>query len=132
MLLWALVLLFLIMFMFAIFLMQIVADYGTDSEVRATDEHYGTLMRSINTLYMAICGGIDWGMAAAPLIDINPVLGVAFATYIAFAVLCVLNIITGVFVENANQITAMDEDNLLIEDLSNRQRWLGDVKQLFQ
>merc|ERR1712217_783691 len=58
--------------------------------------------------------------------------GVAFATYIAFAVLCVLNIITGVFVENANQITSRDDDYLLLEELSNRQRWLGDVKQLFE
>lgn len=132
MLLWALVLLFLIMFMFAIFVMQIVADYGTGDQVANATQFYGTLIRSIYTLYMAICGGIDWGQASEPLLEISPVLGFAFGTYIAFAVLCVMNIITGVFVENANQITSRDEDNLLLEDLSNRQRWLGDVKQLFE
>merc|ERR1712032_91349 len=43
----------------------------------------------------------------------------------------VLNIVTGVFVENANRITQSDEDHVIMEELDNRRKWLEDVKSLF-
>merc|ERR1719261_402071 len=89
-------------------------------------------MMSINTLYMTISGGVDWGDVCKPLTDIHPVMGFLFAMYIAFGVLCVLNIVTGVFVENANKITSNDEDQMIMEELNQRKIWISEVKALFE
>merc|ERR1719436_2405609 len=59
-------------------------------------------------------------------------MGVLFAIYIAFSVLCVLNIVTGVFVENANQITKSDADTMVMEELAAREKWLSEMRRCFQ
>merc|ERR1719487_114274 len=58
-------------------------------------------------------------------------LGLLFCLYVAFAVLCVLNIITGVFVDNATRTTAEDEEMVLLEQMDARRQWLDEVKELF-
>mmetsp|Transcript_27340 Transcript_27340/g.51623 ORF Transcript_27340/g.51623 Transcript_27340/m.51623 type:complete len:196 (-) Transcript_27340:45-632(-) len=52
--------------------------------------------------------------------------------YIAFSVLCVMNIVTGVFVENCNKMTARDEDLVHMEQLEQRRQWYEEVKQMFE
>merc|ERR1712113_769433 len=76
-------------------------------------------------------GGVDWGEVATPLFLLHPVLGVLFMGYIAFAILCVLNIVTGVFVENANKLVQQDEEAMLLKELSLRREWLEDCCKLF-
>merc|ERR1712129_643400 len=48
-----------------------------------------------------------------------------------FAVLCVLNVITGVFVENAFKIHNEDEERAIMELLEHRKHWIKEVKHLF-
>merc|ERR1711998_537265 len=81
-LLWSLVLLFFVMYMFAIWLTQGVSNfalalseadqdkYSTDLEI--LDEYFGSLMRSVYTLYRAITAGVAWGDAAGPLLEYTP------------------------------------------------------------
>merc|ERR1712154_127264 len=45
---------------------------------------------------------------------------------------CVLNIITGVFVENANKMTAQDQEMVLMEQMDSRKAWFAEVKELFE
>merc|ERR1712039_997536 len=86
---------------------------------------------AVYTLFKSISGGVDWGDAAEPLYSVSPFLGACFCVYIAFAVLCVLNIVTGVFVENATQITLRDEENMLMEELTHQKKWMAEVRSLF-
>jgi hypothetical protein len=94
-------------------------------------EYFDSLPKAIYTLYLSIVGGIDWADAAHPLMELSIFLGLLFCAYIAFAVLCVLNIITGVFVENANRITAQDAEMVMMEQMEQRQAWYEEVKELF-
>merc|ERR1719331_2142757 len=93
--------------------------------------HYSSLLRSAFSLYKAISGGEDWGILVEPLIGISPVLGLLFAMYIAFSVFCVLNVVTGVFVENTSKIKENDTDHMIMEELSERSRYLLEVRNLF-
>lgn len=129
-LLFALLLLFVVIFMFGVLVSQLIVDYGTVDDV-SIQEYYGNLWLIVYTLWRSVLGGIDWGDAADPLIQISPWIGVLFSVYVAFAVLCVLNIVTAVFVENSNQITQRDEEAVLLEELSNRKTWEKDVRCLF-
>merc|ERR1719213_659182 len=90
------------------------------------------MMITIMTLYQSITGGIDWGDVASPLMEIHPVLGFLFATYIAVAVLCVLNVVTGVFVENANKIVRNDIHNQLLAEAAQHREWVTDISRVFE
>jgi len=115
-LLWTVTLLFMLVYVFAVFLTQQVLDYRVSLEGDETHAHdarifhlFGTLSRSILTLYQAISGGIDWDNLAEPLMDrISVSLGVILSFYISFSLLALMNVVTGVFVESAMQ-TARDD-----------------------
>eukprot|EP00928_Gymnodinium_smaydae_P027555 TRINITY_DN21280_c0_g1_i5.p1 TRINITY_DN21280_c0_g1~~TRINITY_DN21280_c0_g1_i5.p1 ORF type:complete len:642 (-),score=90.00 TRINITY_DN21280_c0_g1_i5:214-1986(-) len=141
-LLWALLLLVMIAFMFAAFILEFVAsevssasssdDVAKRDRIQALNMHFGSLVTSIFSLFKAITGGISWGEQAQPLTDIHPLLGVAFACYVAFAVLCVLNIVTGIFVDNSSKLSMKDEETLVLESAENKARWIEDVSELFR
>jgi len=77
-------------------------------------------------------GGISWGEPAAQLSKINPAMIFMYSSFIAFSVLCMLNIITGVFVENASAITKSDADNMVMEELAAQERRLDEMRHLFE
>jgi len=136
-LLWALLLLFLFMYIVSICLIQIGTDVIAGGEQQGKTEaefikYYGSLASSVYTLYMAIMGGIDWSEAADPLIAMHPTLIMVFMLYIAFGVLCVLNIVTGVFVDNAHAITQNDEDHVRMELLANKRSFYEKVRKIFE
>jgi len=63
---------------------------------------------------------------------LHTLLGLLFMFYISFSVLCVLNIITGVFVENAIKRTTQDDEMVMMEQLASRKQWLMEVKVMFE
>jgi len=59
---------------------------------------------------------MDWDLAVSPLMEhISPVLAPAFSVYIAFALLAMMNVITGVFVENAIDSANRDKEKYLVQ-----------------
>lgn len=75
------------------------------------DRYYGTLARSILSLFQAITGGVDWNDILMPLLrDISPLVALPFVLYISFAILAMMNVITGVFVESALSIARRSKD----------------------
>lgn len=105
-LLWTLVLLLLLIYVVAVCCTQVMADAIQDdpSVVAGMDAHlyYGSLDRSILSLYQAITGGLNWRDALTPLTDkVSPLLALPYAMFIAFVVFAMLNVITGIFVESA-------------------------------
>jgi len=118
--LWILLLLMMIIYMIAIVFTQIVfskrVEMKTFPPVGAlainawTEEDaslvawWGSLPRSALSLFEAILGGCDWEDVVRPLDrSIHPLLPFVFSIYIAFTLLCILNVITGTFVQSAMQ-----------------------------
>lgn len=117
-LLWTVVLLLLLIFVVGICFTQVVADVATESpqllqEGTDTFEFYGSLMRSVMSLYQSITSGVSWREASVPLERHSAVMGLVFAVYIAFAALAMLNVITGVFVESA-MASAREENTVTV------------------
>eukprot|EP00927_Polykrikos_kofoidii_P001948 TRINITY_DN10754_c0_g4_i1.p1 TRINITY_DN10754_c0_g4~~TRINITY_DN10754_c0_g4_i1.p1 ORF type:complete len:665 (+),score=66.80 TRINITY_DN10754_c0_g4_i1:213-2207(+) len=90
-------------------------------------EMYGGVGRASYTLFLSILGGVDWGDAAAPLFATSAPLGFAFTVYVTFSIMCVLNIVTGVFVENASRMTAKTYEEVIVERLQSRQRYMDEA-----
>jgi hypothetical protein len=144
-LVWCAALLLVYMYIFSILLMQAVIEeyishrhdpeggfvgpYGDHAD--QINYNFNSCWRSVYTLYQAISGGVDWGEVVEPLNAISPLLTILFSLYIAFAIFCVLNIVTGVFVENAHKIVN-DEEHMIMEDLASRRQWFEEVLQVFK
>mmetsp|Transcript_118999 Transcript_118999/g.381297 ORF Transcript_118999/g.381297 Transcript_118999/m.381297 type:complete len:468 (+) Transcript_118999:287-1690(+) len=104
---WIVLLLLLLIYVTGICFTQMVADSGMDDPEgveEGTKAHmfFGSLDRSILSLYQAMTGGVNWKDVMDALVGrTSPVMAFVFCIYIAFAVLAMLNVITGVFVGSA-------------------------------
>lgn len=112
---WVIVMLGALTFTFGVFLTQMVTarmvQYG-DEVPEDTDElrrFYGSVGRSMLSLFQVISEGIHWGEVMEPLVlHCSPWLMVLFLFYITFTLFALLNVVTGLFVEAA--INATEED----------------------
>eukprot|EP00401_Gymnodinium_catenatum_P045275 CAMPEP_0117557206 /NCGR_PEP_ID=MMETSP0784-20121206/52207_1 /TAXON_ID=39447 /ORGANISM="" /LENGTH=206 /DNA_ID=CAMNT_0005354509 /DNA_START=974 /DNA_END=1594 /DNA_ORIENTATION=+ len=84
------------------------------------------------SLYLSLSGGISWQEIADPLLVIHPGVCCLFVAYITFSGFVVLNIITAVFVQNANTMNMRDEEHMILEELESRKMWLEEVQCLFE
>merc|ERR1712107_4888 len=87
---WTTLLLVMIQYMFGVIFTQVSNTEGTGtSEAR---EYYGTVLRSIYTLFQSISGGIDWHRAADALAGMGPIWLLLFIMYVSFTYFAVLNV----------------------------------------
>lgn len=120
---WAMVLLTLLMYILAVFFTQIVADSSMDTtdgsnapQMEALRIFFGSTLSSTLTLYKAVSGGVDWQDISTPVIEhVSPFAGMMFITYNAFAVLVLLNLVTGVFVDGAMKLSRADKEVELLD-----------------
>lgn len=143
-LVWALVLLFIICFVFGLFITQTVASYRNEHPAPQVSDpgeplldedlvnRFGSLLDTMYSLYQAITGGDDWASFANPLFEISPIMGLFFCLYIAFAVFAVLNVVTGVFVDNAIKANQQDADVVIMEQTDARRKHVEQVKSVFK
>ncbi|CAE7459218.1 Scn11a [Symbiodinium natans] len=115
-LLWALQVVFLIVFVFSLVFNNAVAAHfdslqGLNDEAETLNEYYGTLFRSMVSLWCAVSGGNDWFQYAGVLqkISMGDFYFVMFNFYIAFCVVGLFNVVTGVFVDSAVCTRTEDE-----------------------
>jgi len=109
-LLWTMVLIILVIYVVSCYLVQTIVDVLRDpgmhgellDEIPMLDHYFGTLLRSSLSLFQTMTGGVDWENCVEPLtVGISPLMAIVFCVYIAFAVLALLNVVTGIFVEAA-------------------------------
>uniref|UniRef100_A0A7S4QXF7 EF-hand domain-containing protein n=1 Tax=Alexandrium monilatum TaxID=311494 RepID=A0A7S4QXF7_9DINO len=93
--------------------------------------HYGTLDRSILTLFMAMSGGQDWGMYYDALRELSAQYRALFLLYITFAIFAVVNIVTGVFVESAMQSNNTDREVIVLEEMESKKTYLKSMREVF-
>jgi hypothetical protein len=114
------VLLFVMIYSFSVYFTQLVADHDAEKDPTHPDlfRYYATLDLTILSLFGSITGGLDWRDALEPLIrSISPLTALIFSFYIAFSVLAVMNVVTGVFVESALLSAKADQDIFMVNNL---------------
>lgn len=91
--------------------------------------HFDSLLRSMLSLMMAVTGGLDWYQIAKPLMNMNYLYLFAFLFYVLLIVLCIMNVLSALFVEMALQIK--DRDLLIQAELAKIDAFLKDMRDLF-
>lgn len=94
-------------------------------------EWYGSMARTMLTLFQCTTGGVDWHIASRPLGSISLVFVPVFSFYIAFVVIGVLNVLTGIFVERASQMSGLDRDLIVQGQLNRDQAFFREMKTIF-
>eukprot|EP00435_Cladocopium_sp_Y103_P073863 s24_g45.t1 len=117
---WSVAFVFLLVYIYGLYLTQSVHLHRLETGPNAAGdevlaEYFGTVGRSILSLFQALTGGIDWRDLVEPLSQyMNWGWGLATVIWIAFLMLGVMNIITGNFVSAAMERSqsVKDVDNV--------------------
>jgi hypothetical protein len=114
---WSIVCIFIFMSAFGVYLATAAADHqakeGSDEEM---DMYFGSMHKVVVSLFQATTGGIDWHILSDILRRISEFTCIMLYGYISMMVYAIMNILTGICVNNANK--AADDDMELSWDLA--------------
>eukprot|EP00930_Biecheleria_cincta_P022751 TRINITY_DN16565_c0_g1_i3.p1 TRINITY_DN16565_c0_g1~~TRINITY_DN16565_c0_g1_i3.p1 ORF type:complete len:662 (+),score=109.06 TRINITY_DN16565_c0_g1_i3:100-2085(+) len=105
---------------------------GTDTPNTDLVDNFGTLDKSVLSLYMAMSGGNDWALYFFALEDLGLFYQLLFLVFITFAVFAVFNIVTGVFVDSAMQSSQSDRDSIVQDEMAAQKAYLKSMQTLFE
>jgi len=93
--------------------------------------HFGTLDRSLLSLFMSMSGGNDWAMYYEALAPLGGYYTALFLTFMAFCLFAVVNVVTGVFVDSAKQSSHVDREVVVQEELEAKKNYLRQMRAIF-
>jgi len=144
---WACILLLLIQWCFGVFFCTIAADHISsnlvgkssaerddwlkDPEVTSLTLYWGSLWMALYTLFLSVTNGLDWHQAADSMSTIGWHPYIFYIFYIALTSFAVLNVVTGVFVENAMKIALRDRDLQVQVQLEQRKKIMERLLSVF-
>ncbi|CAJ1365197.1 unnamed protein product, partial [Effrenium voratum] len=124
---WAIVLLTLIIYSFAVIFQQAVNDHEqaivrnitaqSPADAVVMDKYFNGLARTAMTLLQTATGGVSWIEVEASLQTISPLLVITFLCYFSFIYFAVLNVVTGVFCSSAIESASEDAEALIDDHL---------------
>jgi Ca2+-binding EF-hand superfamily protein len=138
--LWACVLLFVVMYCFGACFTYAVATHleeHTDAEGshhdsrRLLEELYGSLARTLCTLFLAITNGAEWKTLAEPLGEVHLAYRVIFATYVILVLVGALNVLSSLFVERARELSMSDRDLATQAELASQESFIVEMRRIF-
>lgn len=113
---WTLVLIVFMLYVVGVCFTQLVSSHARSEGLTSPEleKYFGSLDASVVSLFQAMTGGVDWDELSRPLSDIHFTLAILFSFYIAFAVLAMLNVVTGVFVDSAVHASQRDNEKDIV------------------
>jgi len=132
--------LLIVMYVFAILLVQLLVDHRderlggwhpTDPEGYKVSDLFGSIGDSMFTLFQILTLE-SWAMGIVrPVMHYAPWSLMLFIPYIFFTTFAVLNVVTGVFVEQTQAAAADDDRNIVKAQMQHMKQQVGLLKELF-
>jgi len=135
-LVWAMAVLVFLMFLFAIIFMQGATQYidqaeTGDANVEFLKTFFGSMTMTLLSLFMSVTSGLSWWEIERVFLEIHPVYGMLYVVYIATMVLSLLNIVTGICVNNALEMAQQDRDFMMKQELDRKAAYVGCLEGVF-
>eukprot|EP00929_Paragymnodinium_shiwhaense_P035851 TRINITY_DN19306_c0_g3_i1.p1 TRINITY_DN19306_c0_g3~~TRINITY_DN19306_c0_g3_i1.p1 ORF type:complete len:554 (+),score=110.49 TRINITY_DN19306_c0_g3_i1:191-1852(+) len=109
-----------VIYIFTVILLQIILSAGETEHAEAFEYWFPGVFRTFLTLFECVVGGVSWDEVVQPLVtDIHPLVGVAFCIYVAIALFAMMNLLTGVFVDQAMRVVREDKDTVLAKRIAD-------------
>jgi len=137
-LIWTLVLLILLFYCFAVILTQLVTDhcrYNEGGVVNCSPDlmrFWKSVAESMLTLFVSISGGLSWSEALHPLREVSGIAFLCMMVYIVLTVLAILNVVTGVFCNNAIESARADKDIAIMKQMQKHAKQLKSLRGVFK
>lgn len=142
---WALVFLLLFIYMYAVWLMSLIvtnvqanpedeAHHNRDAVAWRADaiDKFGNVGAAMNSLLESISGGRDWNEIGRIFLEVSVFEYMVFVSFIMFAFIAILNVITGIFVEHAGRVNRVDHDLAIESQLQTSQFLIESLKKIFK
>jgi len=135
-LMWAMVLLFLIIYMVGVFIVQIVAGFLEDDGLHPTvvsglQDYWASLDTAMFTLFQSITGGVSWRDPAKPLGQVSPMMTCLFTSFVGFVYFAVLNGITGIFCNSTILTGLRSPEAIATAMLNNKKTYKTNLRTMF-
>lgn len=141
-LVWVLVLLLWILYFFSVLIYDAVSHKIADERestggedtplIRDLEGYYGSVLKSMLTLFASLSGGIDWSQPALLLNEISILWLVVFMIFICFAYFAVLNVVTGVFCHGAIESAQKDRELMIASLMEDKQMYVDIMNEQFK
>merc|ERR1711920_1117683 len=105
---------------------------GAKIEASELNIYYGSLWRSIYTLFLSIAGGVSWEAVVEPLGQVGSEWTALFLVYICFTYFAVLNVVTGVFCQTAIESATQDANAVLLAQQATKAQYISRLTNLFE
>merc|ERR1712217_202639 len=135
----AFVLLILVMYLHGICIMQGITSYLAKSDPPSRTAHVGvfedrfrTLPSTMITLFSSVTSGLSWVECLDALSMIGGIYQYIFLFYVAFVSICVLNIVTGVFVDTVHQMYQPEREEMIQQEPAKRKKMLQKLRDLLE
>eukprot|EP00439_Symbiodinium_sp_Y106_P040441 s3410_g4.t4 len=141
-LVWAMILLCLIVYVFAVLFTQAAGDFllldgatllePAPEMATSKTRFFGSLHASMLALFMSIAGGVSWVEVVGELQLLSTGWVFVFIFYIAFTYFAVLNVVTGVFCQSAIDSAQNDQTLVLQSIQAEKQANIEKITNLFK
>eukprot|EP00913_Durusdinium_trenchii_P020968 g19703.t1 len=140
---WALMLLGVVIYVFAVLFTQAVNDYIAEPDNPMPERlegcafadterpYFGSLYDTMLSLFESIANGVSWNQVLAPLRYISPIWAVVYLFYIFFTYFTVLNVVTAVFCQAAVETAQNDHAAMVQSVLKNKKAHCEKLQHLF-
>merc|ERR1712012_490546 len=118
-----------IMYSFGIVFTQAAKE--DDSASIQLDDYFGSVVRSIVTLFKCVTNGMSWDSVFESLLDVHWFYATVFLMYIIFATFSVLNVMIGQFCQVAIESAKEDDEEAITDQLANKHFYVAKLKLLF-
>lgn len=133
---WSLILLIFLVFLCALLFAQGVADalQAQQAPPELLDlvmETFGSVLKTMLSLYMAVTGGNDWSMYYGILESLGSFYHLIFIAYTFFFAFAIFNILTGIFVERAVAASLPDREQQILLERRKLLEQANELRDLF-
>jgi len=116
---WSVVCTLMIMAGFTVYIVTVVSDHqATEGPDSWAIQYFGSMPAGMLSLFQAATTDMDWHTVSEGLWRISPVACCVFFGYVSMMVYAIMNILTGICVNNANRAAEDDFDLSLHEERS--------------
>lgn len=102
---WAVMLYMMVVYAVGVLFTEIITAHRSikaGNEQDLLDKYFGSMYKAVVTLYACISGGVGWGDLVKPLSEeISGWMVPMLILFILFCTLCLMNVVTGIFLETA-------------------------------
>lgn len=136
---WSMILLLGVTFVFGIVFLQATIHHLESSlppvpeeEAAQLRSYWGSVLRSMLSLFKASTGGTDWDVLAKPLLGVGWLAYALFVVYMAFFLFAVMNAVTSLFVESTMNLAAHDQVMTIQHELEKKDKHVERLRELFR